>query len=83
MLVLEGPLRLFRHEELCAGRMYTKSGLIGPSFRTLPAIVGGTAVPPTSGANSIIPMENTYGSVTQNILHLLILVTLIDRAQSS
>ena len=62
---------------------YTKSGLIGPSFRTLPAIVGGTAVPPTSGANSIIPMENTYGSVTQNILHLLVLVTLLDQAQSS
>eukprot|EP01050_Picozoa_sp_SAG11_P011411 SAG11_NODE_1207_length_5524_cov_2.959447_9_plen_55_part_01 len=31
----------------------TKSGLIGPRFRILPAIVAGTPVPPTSGAKSI------------------------------
>eukprot|EP01050_Picozoa_sp_SAG11_P028615 SAG11_NODE_7721_length_1104_cov_8.857711_1_plen_93_part_10 len=67
--------------KLCG--VYTKSGLIGSRSRISPAIVAGTAVPPTSD-DLYIFLWKMPTEVSHNIhLHLLVSVTLLEPTRSS
>eukprot|EP01050_Picozoa_sp_SAG11_P047043 SAG11_NODE_24399_length_373_cov_10.872263_1_plen_92_part_10 len=74
------------HDPSCssgASIAYAKSGMICSWFRISPAVVAGTAVPPTSGDLYIFLLKMPT-EVSHNIhLHLLVSVTLLEPTRSS